>query len=113
MPRRSAMTSGNTVAWPWPVLPTLSVSRSLPVSGKLSLALSVGAPPACSSMQEMPRPRYLPRFSEFQRLVEHRAEIAGIVSGADRGFIRHRGALDEVSPPQLDRIDAGDARGLV
>jgi hypothetical protein len=50
---------------------------------------------------------------EFQRLVEHRAEIAGIVSGADRGFIRHRGALDEVSPPQLDRIDAGDARGLV
>ena len=61
------------------------------VAGKVSIALSVGAPPACSSRQQMPKPRYLPRFcrlaaalleavvvGKLQRLVEHRLEIAAV-----------------------------------
>ena len=59
--------AGNTVAWPWPVFCTLSVSSSVPSPGKLSIALSIGAPPACSSMQQMPKPRYLPRFCASRR----------------------------------------------
>src|SRR5262249_46053768 len=46
-------------------------------------------------------------------LVEDRLELAGVVGRADRGLVRHRRRLDQVAAAQLDRVDAGDARGLV
>ena len=60
MPSRSATTRGNTVAWPWPVDCTLSARIEPSPPGNCSAAPSSGAPPECSSTQEMPRPRSLP-----------------------------------------------------
>ena len=50
---------------------------------------------------------------KLQRLVEDRLEVAGVVGGADRGLVRHLRFLDQIAPPQLHRIDAGQARRLV
>ena len=70
-------------------------------------------------------PRYLPCLADSRllleasvvgkrdRLVEDRLELAGVVGRADRGLVRHGRGPDQVAPAQLDRIDAGDARGLV
>ena len=126
MPRRSAIRRGNTEAWPWPVDCTLRSTTSVPSPGNVSHAPSSGVPPACSSMQEMPMPRYLAALLRFaparfeavvvgerQRLVEDRPEVAAVIGGADGGLVRHRGRRNEIAPPQLGRIDAGDARGLL
>ena len=67
MPSRSASMGLNTVAWPWPVDCTLSPSTRVSPPGKLSAVPSSGKPPACSSMQEMPNPRYLPRLAASRR----------------------------------------------
>ena len=48
-----------------------------------------------------------------QRLAEDRCEIAAVKGGADGGLVRHGGSRDEIAPPQLCRIDAGDARGFL
>ncbi len=50
---------------------------------------------------------------ERQALVEHGGEFAGVVSGADGGLVRERLRTDQVLAAQPDRVDAGDARGLV
>ena len=57
----------NTVAWPWPVDCTFRSNGSLSPPGKVMSVPSIGKPPACSSMQEMPRPRYLPRLAASRR----------------------------------------------
>ena len=48
-----------------------------------------------------------------QRLVEDGRKIAAVIGRADGGLVRHGGGGDEVAPPQLYRIDAGDARRLL
>src|SRR5207237_1090427 len=50
---------------------------------------------------------------ERHSLIEQGLELAGVIGGADRGPIRHGGRPDKISPPQLDGIDAGHARGLI
>jgi hypothetical protein len=62
-PRRSAARRGKIEAWPWPVDCTLSPTVTVPSPGNASSAPSVGVPPACSSMQEMPMPRSFPRLA--------------------------------------------------
>src|SRR5580698_6423776 len=52
-------------------------------------------------------------IGQRQRLIQDRLEITGVVSGADRGLVRHRRFFDQVAPAQFRRIDAGDAGGLV
>src|SRR3974390_2176811 len=50
---------------------------------------------------------------ERKRLVEDRLEIAAVVGGADCCLVWHGRLFDQIAPPQLDRVDAGDARRLV
>ena len=50
---------------------------------------------------------------ERQRLVEDGRKIAAVIGGADGGLVGHGGGGNKVAPPQLYRIDAGDARGLL
>ena len=71
----------------------------------------------------MPRPRSLPFFfrlrralwkalpvGKFQAIVHHAIEIATVVNDAGMKLVRHFRDRDEVAPPDLDRIDADDAR---
>ncbi len=50
---------------------------------------------------------------ERERLVEHGFELAAVDGGTDRRLVRHGGRLDQIAPAQFDRVDAGDAGGLV
>ncbi len=109
------MTRGNTVAWPWPVFCTFSVSRSVPSPGNESSALSIGAAAGMFQHAADAEAAIFAALSatlaaagfeavvigELERLVEHRFEIAAVVGGADRGLVRHRRFFDEIAPAQL------------
>ena len=76
----------------------------------------------------MPRPRSLPCFFDSKRrawgsrpsrlklqatFIHHMDEVAAVVGDAGLQLVRHGGFGDEIAPPDLDRIDADDARGAV
>ena len=50
---------------------------------------------------------------EFERLVDNHREFAGVVDGADRGFVGNRLGRNQVALAQAHAVDAGEARGLV
>ena len=74
----------------------------------------------------MPRPRSLPCFFEFggalgkaipvgelEAFVHHMDEIAAVVGDAGLHLVRHGGGRNVIAPPDLDRVDADDARRAV
>ena len=73
-----------------------------------------------------PMPRSLPRFlasrrrageafpvRALQHLGQQRRRVAAVIGRAGRRLVRECALAQHVAPPQLDAVDAGDARGLV
>ena len=50
---------------------------------------------------------------ELEAFVHHTDEIAAVVGDAGLHLVRHGGRRNEIAPPDLDRIDADDARRAV
>ena len=125
-PRISATTSGNTVSWPWPEGPDRVKSSQLPAASKRIAISSWPTPPEGSMNTAQPMPRSLPaRFAprraaletvpvrRLQDLRQEALRIAAVVGRAGRRLVGERILGQQIAPPELDAVDAGEARCFV
>ena len=99
---------------------------AVPVEFHRDLVLGHGAPAArfeigrdadAAQLSGAPGRRPAPREARpvgvLERVVHHALEIAAVVSARVGCLVGHRRARDEVPPPQLDRVEAVLARGVI